>query len=561
MSSISKEQLVIIRTAASRIAKKYKVAGVCLYGSRVAGYSRADSDFDVIIVLHDYPYAVKYIYAVEEDMKISALVVDLARFQKDAVSSFLGEFVIGRLLHIYEPIENKDLFERLEVVYKKRVILDEIYSIVKLANVLSTQINFPLEYILFSKVRNRSILYPNAAYSYYQTYTGKNSSQNIEFALNGYQKALEQILADDKELLIVDPSGPSFRISERRLDIQTNRKVVSLRLTKKLQEFSSYFIHAYAGRHTLRHIVREAESKVSRHKTSSINLPNFISNPKDWYWKLPEGIIVIDEKDWLDKIASSNGFSRCVISKKEALGNQNRNAPTALYILKDPSTQNILKPLVVKEMSKSMRLSWAGLHSFSSAVKRSKGNSLFRLGTEYKALRYIRSLGLHSPLIEAVVLRKRLLVTEFVEGNLISNILEECLNQNTGTSDLNWINVIGQQFARLHSYKCTFGNIKPSNLIISRSRLYFTGLEEFGFNLGDPLWDIVHFISHALRKTTNTFVAKQILEQFFEGYLKERPAVSTKKVRRAEYYLGSLSAMLTPTIAEAIKKKITNFVS
>ena len=118
MSCVSKEQLVIIRRAASRIAKKYKIAGLCLYGSRVAGYSRTDSDFDLIIVLHDYPYAVKYIYAVEEDMKISALVVDLVKFEKDAISSFLGEFVIGRLLHIYEPIQNKELFERLEVVYK-----------------------------------------------------------------------------------------------------------------------------------------------------------------------------------------------------------------------------------------------------------------------------------------------------------------------------------------------------------------------------------------------------------------------------------------------------------
>src|ERR687885_2340529 len=220
MSSISKEQLVIIRTAASRIAKKYRIAGLCLYGSRVAGYSRADSDFDLIIVLHDYPYAVKYIYAVEEDMKISALVVDLARFEKDAVSSFLGEFVIGRLLHIYEPIENKELFERLEVVYKKRVILDEIYNIVKSANVLSTQIVFPLEYIMFSKVRYRSILYPNAAYSYYHIYTGKNSQHNTKFALNGYQKALEEILTDDKDLLNADRSGRVIQISERRIDLR-----------------------------------------------------------------------------------------------------------------------------------------------------------------------------------------------------------------------------------------------------------------------------------------------------------------------------------------------------
>src|SRR5918912_435638 len=200
-TTISDEQLGVIKRAVAKIAKKYKVVGFCLYGSRVAGYSRPDSDFDVIIVLEDYPYAVKYIYTVEENMKISALVVDLARFRKDEEFSFLGKFVTGRLLQIYEPLQNKELFEQLEVAYKKRVILDEIYNIVQSANVLSTEIIFPLEYIMFSKVRYRSILYPNAAYSYYQTYTGKNSHHNIEFALNGYKKALEGILADDKELL------------------------------------------------------------------------------------------------------------------------------------------------------------------------------------------------------------------------------------------------------------------------------------------------------------------------------------------------------------------------
>src|SRR5919204_5226192 len=99
MSSISNDQIRIIKRAVKTIAKKYNVAGICLYGSRVAGYSREDSDFDIIMVLEDYPYAVKYIYTAEEDMKISALVVDLARLQTDATSAFLGEFVVGRLLH------------------------------------------------------------------------------------------------------------------------------------------------------------------------------------------------------------------------------------------------------------------------------------------------------------------------------------------------------------------------------------------------------------------------------------------------------------------------------
>ena len=561
MSTISNDQLRIIKRAVSTIAKKYNVTGICLYGSRVAGYSRENSDFDIIMVLQDYPYAVKYIYTTEEDMKISALVVDLARFEKDAASSFLGEFVIGRLLHIYEPIENKQLFEQLEVVYKKRVILDEIYNIVKSANVLSTQIIFSLEYIMFSKIKYRSILYPNAAYSYYQTYTGKNSRYNIEFALKGYQKALTEILTDDRELLITDPSGTAIQISERRVDVQRNRKIASLKLTKKLQEFSSYFIHAYAGRHTLRHVVKEAESKISRHKANRITLPDFILNPKYLYWKLPEGSLIFDDKYWLDKIARLNGFSEYIISKKHLLGTG--NDATLLCIIQDSNNQNVTKSIVLKDMVKPARVKWSRrLHTLSSTIDRSRADPLFRLGNEYKALRLVRSIGLHTPIIQAIVLDKMILVTQFIEGNLISDILKQSLEKNNNASYVfGWINVAGQHFAKIHAYKCTLGKIKPSNLIVCRNRLYFTGLDEFGFNSGDPLHDIIYFISYTLEKTLpSTAVTKQIIQEFFEGYSKEAPG-SIKKVVRAGHYPGRLYTEFDSSIIETIKEQIFRFVN
>ncbi|HJT49571.1 MAG TPA: nucleotidyltransferase domain-containing protein [Nitrososphaeraceae archaeon] len=555
-TALSSEQLGIIKRAVSKIAKKYKVAGFCLYGSRVAGYSRPDSDFDVIIVLEDYPYALKYIYTVEENMKISALVVDLARFRKDAESSFLGEFVIGRLLHIYEPLQNKQLFQQLEVAYKKRVILDEIYNIVKSANILSTEIIFPLEYIMFSKVRYRSLLYPNAAYSYYQIYTGQNSQYNIKFALDGYQKALEGILSDDNELLDTERSGKYFQISERRIDVQKNQKIASLKLTKKLQEFSSYFIHAYAGRHTLRHVIKEAESKISRHKANRVTLPKFISNPKDFYWELPEGDIIIDDKNWLDTLAKCNGFSKYKVTQKRVLGT--RNDSTVLFVIEDSDDHNLSKSVVVKDMALNKRAKWGNLGRIPSSMHRSKVDPLFRLGNEYKALRHIRSIGLHSPMIQSVVLDKTILVCEFIEGELLSNVLKRfSSNKYNADYDLDWINLAGQHFARIHTHSCTLGDIKPSNLIISNNTLYFTGLDQFNFNSDEPFSDIIYFISNTLDEiSTNTYGAKQILEEFFEGYSKQMPAESIKKFFASEYYPKVLYNKFSATIAETIKEQI-----
>jgi tRNA A-37 threonylcarbamoyl transferase component Bud32/predicted nucleotidyltransferase len=554
--TISSEQLEIIRAAVAKIAKKYKVAGVCLYGSRIAGYSRPESDFDVIIVLEDYPYAVKYIYRVEQNMKISALVVDLARFRKDAESSFLGEFVIGRLLHIYLPLDNKDLFEQLEIIYKKRVILDEIYNIVKSTNILSTQIIFPLEYIMFSKVRYRSILYPNAAYSYYQIYTGKNSQYNFKFALDGYQKALGEIIIDDKELLNADHSGRSIQISERRIDVQKNQKIASLKLSKKLQEFSSYFIHAYAGRHTLHHVVKEAESKITRHKANRVTLPKFISNPKSSYWELPEGHIIIDDKNWIDKLANLNGFSKYVISEKRVLGTRSDN--TILLIIQDSSDDNVSKSFVVKNMSRSKRARLRSLGRFSSPMDRSKVDPLFRLGNEYRALRYIRSIGLHSPMIESVVLDKAILVCEFVRGELLSDNLKRfSSDKNNANHDPRWFDLAGQHIGNIHAHKCILGDIKPSNLIISNNTLYFTGLDQLNFNSDEPVSDIIYFIGNALEGiSSNTYVANLILEEFFKGYSKQMQPELIKKFIKSEDYPEVLYTNFSTTIAETIKEQM-----
>ena len=93
------------------------------YRSRVAGYNRPDSDIDLLIVLENYPYVVKYTYFRESSTKISALAVDEALLR---CSECLVEFVVGRLLHVYEPIANAEFLAMIEQTYKRQVILEEM---------------------------------------------------------------------------------------------------------------------------------------------------------------------------------------------------------------------------------------------------------------------------------------------------------------------------------------------------------------------------------------------------------------------------------------------------
>jgi tRNA A-37 threonylcarbamoyl transferase component Bud32/predicted nucleotidyltransferase len=558
MPSYSSEQLKVIGNCVNKIAKNNRIVGVCLYGSTVAGYSGPNSDCDIIIVLENYSFIVKYVYLKESKIEISALIVDRESLEKDARTAFLGEFVIGRLLHIYDAIVNPEFFKRVETIYKRRVILEEIFDIVRSANILSTEISFPLDFIMFSKIKKRSILYPNAIYSYYKIYNCEDADKNVAFALEGYQRALNEILREDKDLLVKSPSGDSLRISEKRILVNKNGRIASLKLGKKLQDFSSYLVHVYAGRVTFRYVVKEAQSKIQRQKQQQLNLPMFMSSPKQSYWKLPEGILIFNTKNWLDLIAKNMHFPRYSVSNKHRLGKiDSRTIRLTLTNLDDNSE----KTIVVKEYAKTKGVKWAALSVWTSQVKRFKVDPLFRLGNEYKALRYIRTLGLNTPAIKSVILGKRMLVTEFIQGNSLADAIKHCFNEDREYNNTNWIKMAGEQIARIHNDRSTLGNIKPKNLIIRGNLLYFTDVDQFGFQSGDPIWDIVQFLCRGLKQTSSSLVASKVVKEFLLGYSNEITAEHIKKLSRSKRYIESFYPLISPVVARSIKSQTREFAS
>lgn len=536
MSSLSPEKLhEIIR----KVAKGRAVHAACIYGSTVAGYSRPDSDIDLIVVLDGYPYAVKYSYLKEAGTEVSALVVNKKSLEKDAMNAALGEFVVGRLLHIYEPVIKPEFFSEIERAYKRRVILEEMQDIVNSAGVLSTEIVFPLEFIMFSKIKRRMTLYPGAAYSYYRTYASKS---NLEFALAGYKRALDDIVKHDPELLSMRDG--MLQISAKRVIVDKGK--TRLKLSKRLQEFGSYLVHGYAGTMVMHRAPGEIESKIRRHAQQAIQMPDFMSNPKGTYWKLPEGALITDSKDWLSNLLGSYS-----ISTKRRLGNV--NSRTVLYVLKQGSQEH---KLVVKELAKSKAVKWAALSLWTAPVKKFRVDPLFRLGSEYKATRHVRALGLHAPDIEAVVLDRKLLVTRFVEGRTLAEVVKECLR---GREDLALLRQAGGQIARVHASDSSFGNIKPKNVIVSGSDLYFTDLEQFVFQSGDPAWDLAQFISWGLKGTGNSAMAASITREFLDGYIGVAGRSNIAKLAKSRRYIESFYPVLAPPVAREIKKEIKNF--
>ncbi|MBD0359971.1 MAG: hypothetical protein ICV56_04595, partial [Nitrososphaeraceae archaeon] len=215
---------------------------------------------------------------------------------------------------------------------------------------------------------------------------------------------------------------------------------------------------------------------------------------------------------------------------------------------------------VVKQYAKTKGVKWAALNVWTSQGRRFKVDPLFRLGNEYKALRYIRNLGLNTPTIESVILGKRLLVTEFIKGNSLADIIQYSLNKTDEYNNIGFIKAAGEQIAAIHNDKSTLGNIKPKNLIIRGNTLYFTGVDQFGFHSGDPIWDIVQFICRGLKKTTDSTVASKVVRGFLFGYSNEITVEYIKKLSRSKRYIESFYPLISPAVARSIKREIRAFI-
>ena len=398
--------------------------------------------------------------------------------------------------------------------------------------ILSTEIIFPLEYVVFSKIRRRMSLYPGAKYSYCKTYSA--NKHNLDFALDRYRQALAGIMGEDSELFVVRHDG-LLQVSENRILWEKGK--TRLKLAKRMKEFGSYLVHTYAGRKIMHLAVAEAESKLRRREGKVAELPDYMACPKGEYWTLPEGTLIVDSKDWLDDL----GYS---VSSKKRLGNV--NSRTMLYVLESGSK------IAVKELAKSKAAKWAALSLWTAPVKRFRVDPLFRLGTEYKAIRYIRSLGLHTPTIEAVVLDRKLLVTRFIDGITLAGVIKNCIG---GRSDAGLLRDAAMQIAKIHAAGSSIGNIKPKNVIVSADDLYFTDVEQFLFQGGDQAWDLAQFISWGLKGTHNSDAASIIAREFLRGYVDVVGPDNLIRIAKSRRYIESFYPVLAPTVALAIKRE------
>ncbi|OHE51408.1 MAG: hypothetical protein A3K61_07255 [Thaumarchaeota archaeon RBG_16_49_8] len=523
---------------ANEVSEGRKIVGIAVYGSQVAGYATKDSDYDLIVILEDYSPRVKYRY-INGEVDASALVVDREALLMDADKASLGEFVAGRLLNIYVPITGGEVFHEAEILIKRRVVLEALEEIEASIGQFAQEIIIPVEYFLFDKLKKRAAIYPPALYSYSKTYGQEHGRRNTEASCQGFLEVLKEIAEEG----LITLNGGTVQIKDYEPKHWVTRLTEMATYTRR--SLAQYAVHGYAGRVGLSIVRREVSSKISRSR-KGFEVPDVIKHPRR-LWRLQEGLLIIEEDDWFGKLIEHMGIERGGEVSKNGMGEV--YSVTKVYCVNDGS--KVVK-FAVKNFADAKAFKWVVLNMWALLSKRFDMGQTSRLQREYSALRRLRGLGFRTPNVLAVALDQRLLVTEFIEGSDVGELLPKALSGDEQA--MNAVRLYGEALGRVHQEGYTLGDTKPSNTIFSDGKIYLIDLEQATCS-NDCGWDIAEFIYYSSKFTVDEGAVRRLTKEFLNGYLKHGKKESVTEALKFKY-LAPFQPILAPNVVRAVRQEI-----
>jgi tRNA A-37 threonylcarbamoyl transferase component Bud32/predicted nucleotidyltransferase len=541
------------------LVPKEKIYSLCAYGSRVAGYEREDSDYDMIIVTKDFKENVPDRTEKQPD-KSSPIIVDEATLLDAAKRPEPGEFVIGRFLNVYEPIVNAEFLRSVEIEYKKRGIAEGLIEIQTDYGDFSSNVVIPYEYFLFDKLHKRAAAYPEALYGYTRTYTCDQSKENLEFTLRGFREAAESMASSG----IVEITGDSvsiFRGKERAIALSKLFKMYPL-TTRDARRFA---FHTFANRVGYGFKTKPVSKLRATGKAYHPALVE-LDHPRRLL-RLEEGVVFDDASKMVEEIARVSGFGETYDYEEKKQGDF-INSSRQLEIWEDKKRDKY----VLKHFPELKSAKWAILNLWSLAAKKFNMSPLSRLNREVEGVRRVHELGIKTHRIVGVALDDRTLVTEYVDGVPLSKFVQKIIKgESTDTGNIEKYALV---LGKMHKAGLVYGDTKPQNVLVGKDGIDLLDLEQAVEN-GDAGWDLAEFLyfsSTHLEKEDDKKDDKKkddgqkeagmklIAESFLASYRSENGSEVIAKAKNMRYVLPFLP-VLAPKMIRVVRRAFEKYSS
>ncbi len=536
----------VILDACSRVAGKDHIEAICLYGSRVSGYAREDSDYDVLLILSEYANGVKYSYEKVDDNQLALLIVDKKALELDAEKGSFGDFIAGRLISPYTPILNTEYLEDIEVKIKKRFAEEDLEDLVIEYEELARGLVIRLEYLVLARMRKRSRGYPPLRYSYINMLREGLRDKNMTAILKGYKRAVKELVTSK----FIRVEGEAIRFENEYVDIilssKTYNKVVNL-VDFSRRALSAYITHGKAGRVKLDVFAMELTSKIKRELQTTFKRQR-IEDPKNFlFLKTDKGLMCLNEESTIVKLVQK------LRNEKNVDVNPLSSSLNEVYSITLDDEK-----LVVKKFTNWYTFKWFMLNIAAYGTKVFSLSGKARLANEYGINRLLAENNILVPEIVAISIKDRVLVERYIEGASALDFLEEAFSVEELTDQQKGLAIeLGKIIATIHSLNVVIGDCKPENFIIgTNGQIYVLDLEQ-GERRGDPTWDVAEFLyfsGHFGSKFTNGL--RDFVLNFVEGYCQIGDRTILRRAagfRYSRVFLGWTHLPIIQAIASILK--------
>jgi len=534
-----------IRHLCKKIAANSNVTAICLYGSQAGGYARADSDFDVLLVLEGFRKGAGFYYRKMNQAYAAILAVERRLLELDAKDGSLGEFLCTRLLGPYVALENSDFLRTTEILAKRRVAEEELRDLVVEYGEISRGLVIDPAYLALSRLRKRARLYPALLNSYSNMLRSDLKEVNLKLILEGYRVALEDL----QKAGLIRFEGQKFVLEDRFIDdILTQRsfgKVVNV-VEMSRRAIYSYLAYGRTLGHNFERILEELGSALQR----GLQLGALTEKPDDprsyLFLKTSTGTIQLNERSSVVDIALKlRPDAKVAITPLAGVLND-------VYLVSVGQEQ-----LVAKKYTDWFSLKWFTINLVTLGTKQFSVMGSSRLANEYGMNRILSTGGIPVPDIIHVSIPDRVLLERYIPGRNVASLVKLASSSDQlSAGDYELASQIGRTMAMIHSIGVTIGDSKPENFVLSVDRkVYSLDLEQAG-KKGDKAWDVSEFLFYSGHYSP---LMTQGLSQFVDGFVEGYSEIGERGVLRRAAGIGYIkvfSIWTAPTVIYRIAERL-----
>jgi tRNA A-37 threonylcarbamoyl transferase component Bud32 len=530
------------------ISGSRQISAISLYGPWVCGYADAKTELNVLLIINRFPYRLNTYHEVVKGVTISILTINRSDFERDIEKGWLGDFLAEKVIIPYEPLKNAEYLWFNELKIKKRKILELVENLILEFPESSHEFLIKKEYFMHEVMIRRAKLFLPITYSYLNMTKGTVGRKNVKKMMYGYLKAFNEL---EKEKVLFGSDG-YLKITQKHVDTIRKRKLRTTPFLKSFQRMTMPHLLRVFSESTNSIIQEQRLFLKKHHKVSIDKLISKLEDPnKHILLPTPLGLSSLSDKsnitDIARKILPHGKISKMKIKKIGGVLNE----VYSLTLTKNGEEQKF----IVKQFLDWSNLKWLPLTIWAFGTTSFSVLGRSRLEKEYAINKFLYDKGFPVPKIFYISLQKRLIFQEFIEGNVLVQLIQALL-LNTTETGLAVIKDVGRKIAEAHSLGVCLGDCKPENFIVTKDKIVILDLEQATRN-GNQVWDIAEFLyysGHYVSPISSANAIRIITKTFIEGYIEGGGKKDTVKKAGSARYTKVFSLFTPIHILFAISK-------